>query len=191
MFKITEIFESIQGEGFHAGLPVIFVRFAGCNMDCEFCDTDFSCKTKLSLSELLGILSEYENRNIVLTGGEPMLQVNGKLVSSLRAMGFTIHIETNGSFYIPFEVKRFLSWITVSPKSPEIQQVTGNELKIVHPCYSSSQLRAFRKMEFEHFYLQPKWNDGVKKSLPKVLKKIKEKYEWKLSCQVHKFIGVE
>ena len=151
MYFVNEIFVSLQGEGYWTGTPMVFLRFAGCNLRCPFCDTPHTTpSTPMTLEELLKSIAEISpraslgrNDNIVassvissevekspirricITGGEPGLQVDGALVEALHAAGFTIHIETNGTRPLPPGI----DWITLSPKSDFIHSVIPSEAK--------------------------------------------------------------
>lgn len=138
ILKITEIFPSIAGEGLRSGEPTIFVRLAGCNLECAFCDTKYSWQGGQEYSEdnviktLRRIQKRFSAEWICLTGGEPMLQDIKSLVERLREEGFKIHIETNGTIYRPFGV----DWLTLSPKPPDYGfkqefAAKANEVKLV------------------------------------------------------------
>jgi organic radical activating enzyme len=122
-YRINEIFYSLQGEGVRAGVPTLFLRFAGCNLDCHFCDTDHELGVELQLDELMDLLSErdvHDCRRVVLTGGEPMLQVDGPLMAALHARCWAVSLETNGTLDVPQYLGTF-EHITVSPKVPPRQ----------------------------------------------------------------------
>jgi 7-carboxy-7-deazaguanine synthase (Cx14CxxC type) len=152
MYAVKEIFLTLQGEGVHTGRPAVFCRFAGCNLwsgreedraeaVCQFCDTDFvgtdgtkGGKYKDAAALANAIAGEWgggtENRFTVLTGGEPLLQVDAELLKSLHARGFEVAVETNGTLEPP----PGLDWICVSPKAgAELKLKSGNELKLVYP----------------------------------------------------------
>ena len=124
--KINEIFYSIQGEGHYTGTPAVFVRFAGCNLNCWFCDTEFHSFTEMSEDEIVAEASQYPSRYMVITGGEPTLQLTASLTSKLHAIGFYIMLETNGTQPLPEGC--IVDWITCSPKhpSPITQHPTPN-----------------------------------------------------------------
>ena len=118
MYKVNEIFYTLQGEGAHSGIPAVFVRFSGCNLRCPWCDTEFTSFTPMTAEEIVATaLSLYDipnerRRMLVLTGGEPSLQVDELLITALHAAGFYICIETNGTRPLPAGI----DWITCSPK---------------------------------------------------------------------------
>jgi len=127
MYKINEVFYTLQGEGAHSGIPAVFVRFSGCNLRCPWCDTEFTSFTPMTADEIVSTaLSLYEadtqgrRRMMVLTGGEPSLQVDDALIAALHAAGFYICIETNGTRPLPAGI----DWITCSPKITNYQTVS-------------------------------------------------------------------
>lgn len=198
--RITEIFHSIQGEGFHAGTSAIFVRATGCNLACDFCDTDFSPRERLTPEAVLERLAVFPCRFVVLTGGEPTIQPRGfrALVELLHANGYFVTMETNGSSPDTLGV----DWVTVSPKLS--QKGTwllrkGQELKLI---YEDQDLRFYEDSEFDHYYLQAKeirsaqWGKGERD-----VAKTRQEWEgtvaavmanprWKLSFQLHKELGL-
>ena len=113
MYRVNEIFYSLQGEGFYTGTPAVFLRFSGCNRRCAFCDTDFAAYTEMSAEEIVAKVSEFPARHIVVTGGEPLMQLDDRLVRALKTAGFYIQVETNGSLPAPTGV----DWVTCSPKA--------------------------------------------------------------------------
>lgn len=179
MYKINEVFYTLQGEGAHSGIPAVFVRFSGCNLRCPWCDTEFSDFTEMTADEIVReALSLYDIPNerrkmLVLTGGEPSLQVDTPLIDALHAAGFYICIETNGTRPLPDGI----DWITCSPKmvyqsegrsiSETVYQRSGlsakrsslalkrvNEVKVVFTgTYDPEIWRS--QLEAEHWLLQP------------------------------------
>ena len=127
-YKVNEIFYSLQGEGFWTGTPMVFVRFSGCNLCCPFCDTSHGAFTEMSADEILSAVRSAGGacRRICLTGGEPSLQLDEPLVRLLKAEGYLLHVETNGTRELP----EGLDWITLSPKSAVALQ-RADELKLV------------------------------------------------------------
>ena len=110
--RVNDIFYSLQGEGRNTGRAAVFVRFSGCNLRCSFCDTDFSSFREMTSDEIIKEISQYPARFVVLTGGEPTLQVTAAFVNQLHEAGFEVAIETNGTLPIPENI----DWVTVSPK---------------------------------------------------------------------------
>ena len=112
LYIVNEIFYSLQGEGYYTGTPAVFLRFAGCNRNCSFCDTDHNHGRAMTAAEIADTCAEYPTRHLVATGGEPLLQLDSDLLRLLKAKGFYVQIETNGSLPAPPEV----DWVTCSPK---------------------------------------------------------------------------
>ncbi len=207
MYAVTEIFYTLQGEGAHTGRPAVFCRFAGCNLwsgreqdrqtaDCQFCDTDFvgtngpgggRFETPEALAEACAALSgDGAARFIVLTGGEPLLQVDEALIGALRNLGFTIAIETNGTLAAP----EGIDWICVSPKAgTEIMQRSGHELKLVYP-QPGLEPEMLSDLVFERRYLQPMDGPDLQDNTAAAIAYCKAHPEWRLSLQTHKMIGI-
>ena len=208
-YAVKEIFLTLQGEGAQAGRRAVFCRFAGCNLwtgrekdrakaICQFCDTDFvgtdgtlGGKYK-SAAALADIIAESwgegrDDRYVVLTGGEPMLQVDEKLIAALHAASFEVAIETNGTLPVP----RAIDWICVSPKGEApLMQRSGDELKLVYP-QAELDPRSFEDLDFAHFLLQPK-DDGAKSAshLAAAIFYCRAHPKWRLSLQTHKLLGL-
>lgn len=209
-FRVTEIFYTLQGEGFHAGRAAVFCRFSGCNLwtgreedrelaTCKFCDTNFVQSAEsggifASASELVSnIMNTFPSVQhtkyipyVVFTGGEPALQVTSELISLLKEQKVEIGMETNGTLPLPEGV----DWLTVSPKAgTQLAVTSGSELKLVWPQENVS-LSDFQDLDFEHLYLQPK--DGLERSVATQLavEACRENPVWKLSLQTHKYIGI-
>ena len=180
MYKLNEVFYSVQGEGFHAGTPAIFIRFAGCNLNCHFCDTDFTEKMQMSKEDILARINKYPSKFIVLTGGEPTLQVDEELVQLLKHMGYYVAMESNGTNLVPNNI----DWLTVSPKYKPVVQTKGDELKLV---YQSQDITLYEQLEFVHFFLQPM----SMKNTADVIEKIKLNPKWRISTQLQKIWEVE
>lgn len=207
-FAVKEIFLTLQGEGSNVGRPAVFCRFAGCNLwsgresdreqaVCKFCDTDFvgTDGTKggryRSAGELAAAIeAEWaggkRNRFCVLTGGEPLLQVDDELVRALHDRGFEIAIETNGTISPPDGI----DWICVSPKSTsELVILKGNELKLVYP-QEDAQPEKFANLAFENFLLQPMDGPDVAANMRGAIRYCLDHPQWRLSVQTHKHIGI-
>ena len=206
-YNVKEIFYSIQGEGYHTGRAAIFCRFSGCNLwnglekdrevaKCNFCDTDFVGTNGDGGNKFLNevdlakeIVSYWPNSSkpfVVLTGGEPMLQVDIKLIKALKKYKCEIAIETNGTINVPKEI----DWICVSPKAGNpLIQVYGDELKLVYPQKNIAP-DVYEKYTFKNFSLQPM--DGTLKvhNTQLALEYCKNNPKWKISLQTHKIIGV-
>lgn len=197
---ISEIFHSIQGEGYHAGTSAVFVRGSGCNLACDFCDTDFSPKERLSPGEVLQRIEAFPCRFVVLTGGEPTLQAREfrALVELLHARGYFVTLETNGSSRDTLGV----DWVTVSPKLSQKGKwllKKGQELKLV---FESQDLAPYEASEFDHYFLQPKeirtapWGKGerdisaTRREWEMTAAAVVKNPRWRLSFQLHKELGV-
>jgi len=206
-YNVKEIFYSIQGEGFHTGRPSIFCRFSGCNLwnglekdrksaKCNFCDTDFvgtngdgGDKFKNEEDLVIKILSYWPNASnpfVILTGGEPMLQVDKNLIRTLKKYKCEIAIETNGTMKVPEEI----DWICVSPKAGnDLVQISGDELKLVYP-QKNILPEDFEKYSFKNFSLQPMDGELKVHNTNLALEYCKNNPNWRISLQTHKIIGV-
>jgi 7-carboxy-7-deazaguanine synthase (Cx14CxxC type) len=207
-YAVKEMFYSLQGEGRHAGRPAVFCRFAGCNLwsgreadrataACNFCDTDFVGTDGLGGGRFDGPAALAEavetmwsgiggERFVVLTGGEPLLQVDDGLVSALHEADFEIAIETNGT--LPVESP--IDWITVSPKgATSLAQKSGNELKLVFP-QKNIDPSSFEDLAFEHFFLQPMDNADRDSNMAEAIAYCLRRPKWKLSLQTHKYMSI-
>jgi len=187
--KINEIFFSIQCEGRWTGYPAIFIRFAGCNLNCSFCDTDFSLKLQLTKEAIYQIIKHYLCKRIILTGGEPSLQLpcdkngNSSFVQFFKDKGYTVHIESNGTKNLP----KNLDWITISPKEKWIVK-EGDELKVV---YQGQDLRQYNDTNFKYYYLQPCDLDGKVNYAETINQIKKEDGKWILSIQIQKILKIK
>ena len=210
MYKVKEIFKSIQGEGYNSGKDSVFVRFAGCNLwngkiedkekaVCNFCDTDFVGTNGKNggvyrLKELVEIIDKVwdssfsiEKKFVVLTGGEPLLQVDEKLVRTLKDFKYNVALETNGTINTMID----FDWICVSPKDPKNWKLKrGDELKVVYP-QNKFNLKRLLKLNFKHFFLQPKDDKFTRLNLDKTLNYCKYNKKWFPSFQLHKIKGME
>lgn len=179
-YDITEIFYSLQGEGYHFGTPAIFIRFANCNLNCSFCDTDFKPKYSLTSNEILAEIQQYNCKFIILTGGEPTLQIDYQFIEMLKINGYYIAIETNGTN----KVIDGIDWITVSPKTYDIKQKKGNELKLI---FDTLKPKHFLNYDFKYWYLQPKSMQNI----IELIEYIKMENKWKLSYQMQKILKIQ
>jgi 7-carboxy-7-deazaguanine synthase len=209
-YAVKEIFLTLQGEGAQAGRRAVFLRFAGCNLwtgreedrasaICQFCDTDFvgmdgenggrydAAALAAKVAALWGEGSAH--RYVVLTGGEPMLQVDDALVEALHAQGFEIAIESNGT--IP--IHPGIDWVCISPKAgSDVVQHVGDELKLVWP-QPGSDVSVMEQWRFTHFLLQPMdsrdsvINEGNREA---AIDFVSANPKWRLSLQNHKLLGL-
>jgi len=209
MYKVKEIFYTLQGEGFHAGRPAVFCRFSGCNLwsgreedrhkaICQFCDTDFwgmdgENGGKYSAEELsekvISLWPKGMDRSkpfVVCTGGEPMLQLDKKMVDSFHKVGLEIAVETNGTIEPP----EGIDWICMSPKAnTEIVIKKGNELKLVYPQVGAEPEK-YIDFDFEYFFLQPMDSPDIQKNTQKTLTFCLQNPQWSLSLQTHKILDI-
>jgi len=203
--NVIEVFQSIQGEGFNCGRLAVFIRFAGCNLRCSFCDTKYAYEggklvTPKEIIQEVNHLSPIPGL-VVITGGEPVLQNENEM----QALMFGLHVyeheiafETNGTMQVPLSYRGLIDWLTVSPKGP-LSQLEGDELKLLYD--GSQDLEQYDGFEFSYFYLQPilpeanfimekGLSDEVRASFVKAIDTIKAYPKWRLSAQVQKLIGV-
>ena len=196
-YPIVEIFNSVQGEGAHTGVPSIFIRFGGCNLSCVWCDTDFSVYERKTISEIMKILSQWTTKRIIYTGGEPAMQKLRPLSDELHSKGYNIAIETNGTIELEEGV---VDWICVSPKNmvhPEhpIKQRKGDELKVVYTGQDLSMYDNLKK-GFDNLFLQPCYDESKDagtngKTFHSTFDLVMQNPGWNLSLQTHKWMGVE
>jgi 7-carboxy-7-deazaguanine synthase (Cx14CxxC type) len=207
-YAVKEIFLTLQGEGAHAGRAAVFCRFSGCNLwsgreqdragaVCQFCDTDFvgtdgtlggRYASAEELADVIGAqwTGEAANRYVVLTGGEPLLQVDAALVDALHARGFSVGVETNGTVAPP----EGLDWICVSPKAgADLILRSGHELKLVYPQPKAAP-EAFAGLPFERFSLQPMDGPDVNENTARAIEYCLKHPQWRLSLQTHKTLGI-
>ena len=205
MFNVNEIFYSLQGEGRNTGRAAVFIRFAGCNLRCSFCDTEFDSYREMSAEEIVDAISVWPSRFVVLTGGEPTLQVDDAFVDLLHQHGYEVAMESNGTRPAP----RNLDWLTVSPK--DWWKASGgwwtehrsriNEVKIVFdedtPARLSSthnpQLIIQNSKPITLYSLQPCDTGDAERNariLHLCIEYIKQHPQWRLSLQTHKLVGI-
>lgn len=179
MRKINEIFYSLQGEGFHTGTPAVFVRFSGCNLKCDFCDTRHEEGTLMSDEEILRAVSAYPTQTVILTGGEPSLWIDQAFTDLLHRAGKYICVETNGTNPLPADI----DWVTCSPKGAPIRLKHIDEVKVV---YTGQDVTEYARMEASWHFLQPCSCRNTKEVVDYIL----HHPEWRLSLQTHKLIHI-
>ena len=207
-YAVKEIFLTLQGEGAHAGRAAVFCRFSGCNLwsgreqdragaTCQFCDTDFvgtdgtlggryASADDLADAVASQWAGEHGYRYVVLTGGEPLLQVDADLIDALHARGFAIGLETNGTIRPPDGV----DWICVSPKAgAKLLVRQGHELKLVYPQAGATPA-AFADLAFERFSLQPMDGPNIAANTERAVNYCIRHPQWRLSLQTHKTLGI-
>ena len=211
VYTVKEIFYTLQGEGFHAGRPAVFCRFAGCNLwtgreedrataTCQFCDTDFvgvgpdGGRFPDAISVAEAVASRWPARGgapharpfVVCTGGEPLLQLDARLVDAFHVRGLEVAIETNGTRTPPPGI----DWVCVSPKErAKLVLRTGNELKLVFP-QAGAMPEQFATLDFEHFFLQPMDGPELASNTAEAVRYCLDHPQWRLSLQTHKLLGI-
>ncbi len=216
MYTVKELFPTLQGEGAHAGRAAVFCRFAGCNLwsgreedrataVCQFCDTDFVGSDgvgggKFETAPLLAdtieevwnsTLAGPQQRYVVFTGGEPLLQLDTDLINALHAKGFAVAIETNGTIKVP----KGVDWVCVSPKAgSELIVLQADEIKVVIPQQGHGSvetlLARFEKMDYRNRFLQAMDGPNLQENLALAVRLCQKRPLWRLSVQTHKMIGI-
>lgn len=208
-YQVKEIFYTLQGEGRQTGRPAVFLRFAGCNLwtgreedredaVCTFCDTDFvgtdgddggqfkDAETLADIVRTTWIGKGTGRPFVVMTGGEPLLQVDAALIDALHGAGFEIAVETNGTIEAPDGI----DWICVSPKADaELKQLSGHELKLVYPQEDAMPER-FEGLAFDYFMLQPMDGPDAAANTRACVDYCRDHPKWRLSLQTHKMLGI-
>lgn len=193
--KINEIFYSLQGEGYHSGTPAVFVRMSGCNLRCAFCDTKHETGVEMTEEAIAEEVAQYPAHLVVITGGEPSLQLTSSLVDKLHAAGKYVAVETNGTRPLPDEV----DWITLSPKEayvgPQGKPVLerADELKFVYDGVHDPQQVMPLAANIPHLFLQPcDTGDPARNAeiMQATVEYTKRKPQWRLSLQIHKILNI-
>jgi 7-carboxy-7-deazaguanine synthase (Cx14CxxC type) len=207
-YAVKEMFLTLQGEGVQAGRRAVFVRFAGCNLwsgreqdrataVCRFCDTEFvgvdgEGGGRFADAAALAAAAEAhwgvhpDRRYVVLTGGEPMLQVDSALVEALHGRGFTVAIESNGTL----PVEPAIDWVCISPKAGSaVVQRSGDELKLVWP-QPGSDVAAMECWDFAHFLVQPLDSETGEANRAAAVRFVLDRPKWRLGVQAHKVLGL-
>lgn len=195
MWKVNEIFHSLQGEGYNTGTASVFIRLSGCNLRCAFCDTRHEDGTMMSLPQIVEQVMQYPKAPlIVLTGGEPSLWIDENFVMGLKQMtGKRIAIETNGTHPLPHGI----DWVTLSPKagigdSGDVPVMLDrcDELKVV---YLGQDLAQYNAITTTHRYLQPCWvedQEQCRRNIQATVQAVMEHPQWRLSLQTHRILGI-
>jgi 7-carboxy-7-deazaguanine synthase (Cx14CxxC type) len=216
MYTVKELFPTLQGEGAHAGRAAVFCRFAGCNLwngreedrataVCQFCDTDFVGSDgagggKFETAALLADTIEEvwnstsagpQQRYVVFTGGEPLLQLDTPLIDALHVKGFAVAIETNGTIKVP----KGVDWVCVSPKAgADLIVLQADEMKLVIPQAGhvalETVLARFEKMDYRNRFLQAMDGPNLQENLALAVRLCQKRPLWRLSVQTHKIIGI-
>ncbi len=199
-YRIVEIFETLQGEGFNTGMPSIFIRFGKCNLACPWCDTNYNQYETKTLADIMQVVKGFSAKNIIITGGEPTIQPDlAYLLDTLKAEGYFIAIETNGLKPVPPQI----DYIATSPKRLYQKNYLkhhipfANEVRIV----VDGDVLAFceqieNTIKAERYYLSPCEENGVMNMLETItqlgkLNQRPNKPRWQLSIQTHKIAGIE
>lgn len=190
--KINEIFYSLQGEGYHCGEASVFVRFSGCNLHCPFCDTHHESGVEMSEAEVVAAVKQYPARLVVVTGGEPALQLTDSLIDALHSEGKYVAVETNGTLPLPENV----DWITLSPKdayvdSAEVVLARADEIKIVYDGVHAPAL--YFPLSTRHFLQPMDTGDAARNAriTTATVEYIKQHPQWHLSLQQHKILNIK
>ena len=216
MYTVKELFPTLQGEGAHAGRAAVFCRFAGCNLwsgreedrataVCQFCDTDFvgidgvgggKFETATQLADTIeevwnSTSAGPQQRYIVFTGGEPLLQLDTALIVALHAKGFTLAIETNGTIKVP----KGVDWVCVSPKAgSDLIVLQADEIKLVIPQAGHTSIETllarFEKMDYRNRFLQAMDGPNLQENMALAVRLCQKRPLWRLSVQTHKMIGI-
>ena len=193
MMKVNEIFYSLQGEGYHSGTPAVFVRFSGCNLRCPFCDTQHEEGIEMSEAEIVEAVKAYPASLVVVTGGEPAMQLTEGLVDALHAAGKYVSVETNGTLPLPKNV----DWITLSPKDSWVGSQAApvlsraDELKLLFDGTHEPSL--YSHIAVAHRFLQPcdMGNDARNAEIMQAtVDFVKKNPAWRLSLQIHKILKI-
>ena len=199
-YLVKDIFgPTLQGEGAHAGRPCVFLRLARCNLACTWCDTDFAPKgaTQMTADEIatrLADIDEHGSRLVIVSGGEPTLQWDQPLATTLTRTGFTVHMETNGTR----QLKAPVDWLTVSPKpqfhsdKQELVKIAASECKVVvDDAVDDDALARFESWYgCDALFLQPCMDDNYDHHLARTIELVTRRPWWRLSLQLHKIIGL-
>ena len=207
-YAVKEIFLTLQGEGAQAGRRAVFLRFAGCNLwsgreedrataTCQFCDTDFvgtNGENGAKYADAAALADKVQSLwgeaggtpYVVITGGEPMLQLDAALIDALHARGFEIGVESNGTLpAVPG-----IDWLCISPKAgSDVVQTKGNELKLVWP-QPGSDWQTMESWSFDHFLIQPMDSVARAENLQAAIQFVMDHPKWRLSLQNHKALGL-
>lgn len=193
-YRINEIFYSLQGEGWHTGRAAVFIRFSGCNLRCPFCDTDFKAYRQMSIDDITDAIRQWKAcAFVVLTGGEPSLQVDDELVEALHHEGFYIAVETNGTHPLPQAV----DWVTLSPKNcfvdhaPALAAEKVNEVKVIFDGIHDPE--PWNIWPGLYLNLQPCDTGNAERNREVTslcVEYVKQHPQWHLSLQTHKLIHI-
>jgi len=191
--KVKEIFYSLQGEGGRQGEASIFIRLSGCNLKCNFCDTDFSGGEMMELPQILSVIQQFPCQWIVWTGGEPALQLTGKAIAFFKLKGYSQAIESNGHY----PLSGLLDYTVVSPKgNPDYAKKHNPSVDEIRlPVKKGDAIPGFERLpEAKHYFLSPVFTNDVsvtKENIDYCVEQVKQIPGWRLSLQIHKLINIE
>lgn len=187
-YRVNEIFYSLQGEGAYAGVPMVFVRFAGCNLRCPFCDTQHEPFREMTSQEIAAEVRQYGCNTVCLTGGEPTLQLTEELIQNAFS-GMELHLETNGTHTVP----KGIHWVTVSPKYAPVVVSECQEIKLLFGA-GMDDPEKWAQFPAQVHCLQPMDvaddPEETKRNLTAAIEYVKQHPVWRLSLQTHKVVGV-
>lgn len=193
---VMEIFYSIQGEGFHAGKPAIFIRLGGCDVGCHWCDVkeswDENDHPKMTIEQIIDGIKDFPSKTIIITGGEPLMYNLDQLTGSLKALGYSLHIETSGVYQFTGD----FDWVCFSPKKfkkpHQSIYAVANEIKAI--IFNKSDFKfadSFLEQlndDCQH-YLQPEWSKADAMT-PQIIEFVKNNPNWNISMQTHKYLNI-
>lgn len=193
--RVNEIFHSLQGEGYNSGMPAVFIRFSGCNLQCPFCDTQHESGTEMTEQEVVEAVKHLAPRSslVVITGGEPALQLTVSLVDALYEIGKRVAVETNGTLPLPSNV----DWITLSPKNAWLGNeavpvlTRADELKVLYD--GSHDPSVFDSIAATHRFLQPMDTGNANRNadlMQQAADYCLQHPQWRLSLQIHKILNI-
>lgn len=193
MYKVNEIFYSLQGEGYWTGTPMVFVRLSGCNLQCPWCDTAHQSGTMMSADEIVAAVNRANTggtTRVCITGGEPLLQLDKALVNALNRAGYLIHVETNGTRRLP----AFVTWVTLSPKGSGNVIIDMDDVMEVKLVYEGGDPDLSRWESESTLFLQPcDTGDAARNRelTAQAAEYVKRHPKWRLSLQTHKLIDIK
>ena len=193
--RVNEIFHSLQGEGYNSGTPAVFIRFSGCNLQCPFCDTQHESGTEMTEQEIVEAVKHLAPCSllVVITGGEPALQLTASLVDALHEIGKRVAVETNGTLPLPPNV----DWITLSPKNAWLGNeampvlTCADELKVLYD--GSCDPSVFDSIAATHRFLQPMDTGDTNRNadlMQQAADYCLQHPQWRLSLQIHKILNI-
>ncbi|GHS93990.1 7-carboxy-7-deazaguanine synthase [Bacteroidia bacterium] len=191
--KVKEIFYSLQGEGGRQGEASIFIRLSGCNLKCDFCDTDFSGGETMELLQILSVIRQYPCRWIIWTGGEPALQLTEEVIVFFEREGYSQAIESNGHYLL----SDLLNYTVISPKgNPDYAKKINPSVDEVRlPVKKGDAIPCFGRLpKAKYYFLSPVFTDDIlvtKENIDYCVEQVKQMPGWRLSLQIHKLINIE